>query len=123
MFLFLSKLLPLLVYPVGLSCLLLVLALWGLWRKRRGWAMGSTAIALLILLVSSNSLVAVRLMQSLEWRHLPPEPVPTAEAIVVLGGSTRRAEYPRPWIDLMESGDRVIHGLNSTMPGKRQKSS
>jgi uncharacterized SAM-binding protein YcdF (DUF218 family) len=81
----------------------------------------STAIALVILLVSSNSLVAVRLLQSLEWRHLPPDPVPTAEAIVVLGGSTRRAEYPRPWIDVMESGDRVIHGAQLYNAGKAPK--
>jgi uncharacterized SAM-binding protein YcdF (DUF218 family) len=118
MFLFLSKLLPLLIYPVGLTALCLVLTLWWLWRKRRRWAMGSAAIALLILLLSSNTWVATRLVQSLEWRHLPPAPMPTADAIVVLGGSTRPADYPRPWVDVMEAGDRVLHGAQLYKAGK-----
>lgn len=118
MFLFLSKLLPLLVYPVGLASLLLVLGLWFIWRRRRGWAIGSMAAALLVLLVSSNAWAAMHLLQSLEWRHLPPDPMPTADAIVVLGGSTRPADYPRPWVDMLESGDRVLHGAQLQKAGK-----
>ena len=121
MFLFLSKLLPLLVYPVGLASLFMVLTLWWLWRKRRGRAIGSAAIALLILLISSNAWVATRLVQSLEWRNLPPDPMPMAEAIVVLGGSTRPADYPRPWVDVMEAGDRILHGAQLYNAGKAPK--
>ncbi|MBF2036931.1 MAG: YdcF family protein [Leptolyngbyaceae cyanobacterium T60_A2020_046] len=110
MFLFLSKLLPLLVYPLGLAIALLIAALILLSRNRTRWAMGTIAIALVLLLGSSNAWVATRLMQSLEWQHLSPSPVPRGDAIVVLGGSTRPADYPRPWIDVMESGDRVVHG-------------
>lgn len=121
MFLFLSKLLPLLIYPVGLACFCLGLTLWWIWRRQRLRAMSSAAIALLILLISSNSWVATHLMQSLEWRHLPPDPIPTAEAIVVLGGSTRPADFPRPWIDLMESGDRVLHGIRLYQADKAPK--
>jgi uncharacterized SAM-binding protein YcdF (DUF218 family) len=121
MFLFLSKLLPLLVYPVGLSCVFLVLTLWWIWRKRRLWALSSAAIALLILLVSSNAWVATQLVKSLEWQNLPPEPMPTAEAIVVLGGSTRPADYPRPWVDVMESGDRPLYGAQLYKAGKAPK--
>lgn len=118
MFLFLSKLLPLLVYPVGLVSLCLMVTLWAVWRRRRWWATGSTAIALLVLLISSNTWVATHLVQSLEWRNLPPDPVPTADAIVVLGGSTRPSDYPRPWIDVMEAGDRVLHGAQLYKAGK-----
>lgn len=121
MFLFLSKLLPLLIYPVGLSALLLVLTLWWIWRKRQRLALGSAAIALLILLVSSNAWVATRLVQSLEWRHLPPNPVPTADAIVVLGGSVRPADFPRPWVDVTEAGDRVLYGARLYQAGKAPK--
>ena len=85
MFLFLSKLLPLFVYPLGLSCLLLILAL--LWLKRRPRrAAGAIALALAILLLSSNGWVSAYLTRSLEWRHLPPVEIPEAQAIVVLGG-------------------------------------
>lgn len=121
MFLFLSKLLPLLVYPVGLASLLLVATLWALWRRQRRLATVSTSLALIVLLVSSNAWVATRLVQSLEWQNLPPDPMPTADAIVVLGGSTRPADYPRPWVDVMEAGDRVLHGAQLYKAGKAPK--
>ncbi|MDB9527693.1 YdcF family protein [Oscillatoria sp. CS-180] len=121
MFLFLSKLLPLLIYPLGLASLLMLLTLWWIWRRRRRLALWSTTIALLVLLVSSNTWVATRLVQSLEWRNLPPETLPNAAAIVVLGGSTRPADYPRPWVDMMESGDRVLHGAQLYKAGKAPK--
>ena len=121
MFLFLSKLLPLLVYPVGLSSLMMGLTLWWIWRRRQRWAMTSAAIALFILLASSNAWVATELVKSLEWRYLPPVPVPEADAIVVLGGSTRPADYPRPWVDVLESGDRVLYGAQLYKAGKAPK--
>ncbi len=121
MFLYLSKLLPLLVYPVGIACVCLILCLWWIWRQQRTWAMGSAAIALLVLLIGSNAWVSTNLVKSLEWRHLPPEPMPTADAIVVLGGSTRPADYPRPWVDLLQSGDRILHGAQLYNAGKAPK--
>jgi uncharacterized SAM-binding protein YcdF (DUF218 family) len=121
MFLFLSKLLPLLVYPLGLAVALLGITIGLAWRRRPRWAIATATTALLILLLSSNAWVATRLTQSLEWRHLPPNPVPTADAIVVLGGSTRSAIYPRPWVDLMESGDRVLHGIRLYQAGNAPK--
>jgi uncharacterized SAM-binding protein YcdF (DUF218 family) len=83
--------------------------------------MGSAAIALLVLLIGSNAWVSTNLVKSLEWRHLPPEPMPTADAIVVLGGSTRPADYPRPWVDLLQSGDRILHGAQLYNAGKAPK--
>lgn len=35
--------------------------------------------------------------------------MPVAEAIVVLGGATKSAFFPRPTVDLSESGDHVIY--------------
>lgn len=109
MFLFLSKLLPLLIYPLGLATLLLTVALI-LLRRRPRWSAAGIFAAVLLLVVSSNSAVASTVMRSLEWRHLPISPLPQAEAIVVLGGSIKSQEPPRPWIDVMEQGDRVLHG-------------
>ncbi len=118
MFFFLSKLLPLLVYPLGFSCALLVatiaLMAWG----KKWAAIATTALALTLLLISSNAWVAVHLAKSLEWQHLPPSPMPTADAIVVLGGGTRSAHYPRPWVDLSEAGDRVLHGIRLYQQGR-----
>ena len=70
MFLFLSKLLPLFIYPLGLSCILLVVALVMLWKKPR-FAAIPIASALVILLVTSNNWVALSLMRSLEWQNTP----------------------------------------------------
>jgi uncharacterized SAM-binding protein YcdF (DUF218 family) len=109
MFLFLSKLLPLLLYPLGLASLLLVVALILLWRRPR-WAAAAIASALALLVVSSNSWVATGMIQSLEWRHLPASPLPQADAIVVLGGAIKPQHPPRPWVDVTEQGDRVLHG-------------
>lgn len=108
MFLFLSKLLPLFIYPLGLSCILLVVALVMLWKKPR-FAAIPIASALIILLVTSNNWVALSLMRSLEWQNTPNQ-LPQAEAIVVLGGSTKSQFFPRPGVDLSEEGDRVLYG-------------
>jgi uncharacterized SAM-binding protein YcdF (DUF218 family) len=109
MFLFLSKLLPLLVYPLGVALLLMVAALILLWKRPR-WAAGAIVAAGLILVISGNGAVASAMMRSLEWRYLPPPSLPQAEAIVVLGGAIKTQEPPRPWIDVTEQGDRVLHG-------------
>ncbi|MEM9088970.1 MAG: YdcF family protein [Cyanobacteria bacterium P01_F01_bin.53] len=106
---FLSKLLPLFIYPLGLSSLLMVLGLVWLWKhpKRASWAI---ALAFFILFFSSNTLVSNKLVSTLEWQYFPPDPVPTADAIVVLGGATETALPPRPWVEVLSAGDRILYG-------------
>lgn len=120
MFLFLSKLLPIFLYPLGLSCLLLLLALVLLWKRPR-WAALSILLTLALLLGTSNGFAAGRMLQSLEWQHVPSGDLPTADAIVVLGGATRPQLAPRPWVDLAEEGDRVLHGAKLYREGKAPK--
>jgi uncharacterized SAM-binding protein YcdF (DUF218 family) len=109
MFLFLSKLLPLFVYPLGLSCILLIVAAITLWFSRR-WTVILISLAFLILLISGNGWVSQTLVKSLEWQNLPPLELPQAAAIVVLGGGTKPPIPPRPWVDVSEAGDRILHG-------------
>ena len=104
---FLSKFLPQFVYPLGLACLLLVLSL--LLEKRvrlRRWAV---VLALVVLVVGGNIWVAQGLTRSLEWRYLPPEKMPTADVIVLLGGGTAPADYPRSMVEVNSAGDRVLY--------------
>lgn len=108
MFLYLSKLLPLFFYPLGLACLCLLVALFMLWKRPRTAAL-AIALALILLLFTSSGWVSRSLVQSLEWQNLPLTEIPTAEAIVVLGGATKSALPPRPFVDLNEAGDRVIY--------------
>lgn len=117
MFLFFSKLLPLFFYPLGVVCWLLVVALILWWRKSR-FVPIPVLTALLVLLLSSNSWVANSLVQSLEWQHIPQGALPTADAIVVLGGATRSKSPPRPSVDLSEAGERVLYGAQLYREGK-----
>ncbi|HEY9821775.1 MAG TPA: YdcF family protein [Candidatus Sericytochromatia bacterium] len=117
MFLFLSKLLPLFLYPLGLACLLMVVALVMWWRRSRLVPVPIT-LALILLLVGSSGWVANGLTKSLEWQYIPRGALPTADAIVVLGGATKSAFPPRPAVDLSESGDRVLYGAQLYREGK-----
>ena len=117
MFFFLSKLLPLFVYPLGLACILVFSGLI-LWHNRPKLATLLQLSAILILWLASTSSVSNSLLRSLERYYLPPNPMPTAEAIVVLGGATRAPIPPRPWIDLQEASDRVVHGAQLYLSGQ-----
>ena len=110
MFLFLSKLLPLFLYPLGLSCLLLVFTLILLWKKRSRLALIPVTLTLLILCLTSSAWVSNAIVESLEFQYSTQGELPTADAIVVLGGATESALPPRPWIEIREEGDRVLYG-------------
>lgn len=115
MFLFLSKLLPLFVYPLGLACVLLAIAI--LLRRRRG----QTALLIGILLVlwlGGNRWVEYGLVHSLESRHPAPTPLPSAPVIVVLGGGTRAGDPPRPFSEISEAGDRLLYAALLYKQGK-----
>jgi uncharacterized SAM-binding protein YcdF (DUF218 family) len=107
MFIFLSKILPLFLYPLGLACLLLFIALVISW-KQLSWSQLPIALALIVLLVSSNGWVQNFLVRSLEGQNLPTQ-LPNADAIVLLGGATKSATKPRPMVDVSEQGDRVLY--------------
>ncbi|HEX2980512.1 MAG TPA: YdcF family protein [Anaerolineaceae bacterium] len=116
MFVFLSKLLPLLVYPLGLAALLLIGSL-VVWRRPR-LARWLIILALALLWLGSNRWLANSLARSLEWQYLPPEEIPTAEVIVVLGGGTEPGLYPRSGAEVNSAGDRVIHAARLYHQGK-----
>ena len=115
-FLFLSKLLPLFFYPLGFACLVLIIALLIGWKYPR-WGYFPVALALVTLLLTSNSWVSNYLVKSLEWQNLPLANIPEAEAIVILGGATKSALPPRPMVDLNEQGDRIIYGAKLYQDG------
>lgn len=107
MFVFLSKFLPPLLYPLGLAILLVALAL--ILHKRTRLRNSALVLALMILLVASNGWVAQSLVRSLEWRYLPQGEIPSAEVIVLLGGGTEPASAPRPMVEMNGAGDRILY--------------
>jgi uncharacterized SAM-binding protein YcdF (DUF218 family) len=107
MMIFLSKFLPLFVYPLGLACLIILAVL--LIVRQPGWQRALLIVALLALWLGGNRWVAMGLARSLEWRYLPPDPIPQAQVIVLLGGGTQSASYPRSMVEVNNAGDRVLY--------------
>lgn len=118
MFLYLSKLLPLLFYPLGLACGILLLALL---IKSTKWQKGLLAAALALLYLASNHWVALGLARSLEWQYLPEMPLPEGEIIVVLSGGTQSASLPRQMVEINQAGDRIFYAVHLYRQGKASR--
>src|SRR4051794_11412667 len=116
MFIFLSKILPLFVYPVGLASIFLITAL--IFYRRRRIQVTCIVLALAVLLFFGNSWVSFSLVSSLEWRYLPMGELPKAQAIVLLGGGTRPQLPPRPMSETNEAGDRIGYAAKLYKEGK-----
>lgn len=116
----LTKLIPLLIYPLGLVFLSLLIALLWLWRRRETGGVILVALSLLVILISSNGYTASWLYRSLESRYppVPIEDVHTADAIVVLGGGLGAPLPPRLHADLNGASDRYLHGTRLYKAGK-----
>ena len=117
---FLSKLLPQLVYPLTVSLSLLVLAFLLLIVGRRQFVGICLALSMAILWIASTPPFAQALTVRLERQHMPiaVSESPSADAIVVLGGSVGLATPPRIVADLKESSDRVLHSARLYNAGK-----
>jgi uncharacterized SAM-binding protein YcdF (DUF218 family) len=118
--LFLTKLLPILVYPVGatvwLTLLGTVLMLLG-YRKTGG---SIAVFAALLLWACSTPIVAEHVAGALE-RQYPARSMAetaTADVAIVLGGGVRPPTPPRLDADLADAGDRVVHAARLYRAGK-----
>lgn len=116
MFLFLSKFLPNWIYPLGLALIILFTSF--LLKGKNRWQTRLTLAAIVVLWLGGNDSVSRALAKSLEWQNLPNGTLPPADAIVVLGGGTEPADYPRPMVELNSAGDRVIYGAMLFKQGK-----
>lgn len=106
---FLSKLIPLFVYPAGLASLLLIVALI-FWKRRKfsGWMV---ILALAVIFICGNRWVSMGIVRSLEQQYLPQETYEQADVAVILGGGTDPFQYPRSIAEVNGAGDRVIYGV------------
>ncbi|MCS7246635.1 MAG: YdcF family protein [Anaerolineales bacterium] len=119
MFVFLSKVLPPLIYPLGMSTVLLLCASLLYRFPRLSRSMVWTAF--LLLWLGGNRLVAYHLARALEWQYLPPESVPEVEVMVVLGGGTLAAAPPRVMPEVNGAGDRLLYAARLYHEGKAAK--
>jgi uncharacterized SAM-binding protein YcdF (DUF218 family) len=120
LYVYLSKLLPLMVLPVGLVIILLSAALLLAWLKRRRSSLACLAVALVWLWVCSTPFVAGSLYKWLEGDYPPMalDEIPTGDCIVVLGGAVGQALRPRVDVEITEATDRVYRAAQLYRAGK-----
>jgi uncharacterized SAM-binding protein YcdF (DUF218 family) len=114
---FLSKLLPQLIYPLGLGLLLQLIAIGG--RKRR-WALPLSITGWLVIAIPAMPVVSDALLKQLEDQaaSLTPQTIPHADAVLVLGGGIRPAPPAGLGIEMKEAGDRLLCGWRLWGKGK-----
>jgi uncharacterized SAM-binding protein YcdF (DUF218 family) len=113
---FLYSLLLKLLYPTSITLLLLAAA--ALLPHRHTARRVCRTVAVLVLLVSGNGFVVADLTRRLEGQYLPRDPVPHADAIVVLSGGVLGKMPPRPSIEVGDAGDRLLYGAALFKQGK-----
>ena len=113
----LSKLLPLLVYPLGLGLLLQLAGLGSRRRPTLSRALGASGIAMVWLF--AMPIASRQLIWGLEERAaaLTPKTIPSADAVVVLGGGLWPAVPPRTNAEVNERGDRLLTGVRLMQKG------
>jgi uncharacterized SAM-binding protein YcdF (DUF218 family) len=116
LFIFLSKFLPIFVYPLGFSILLILIGL--LFVRKARTLKKLILISMLILWTFSTAPVSQALARSLEWRYDYPEVIPDADLIIVLGGGTEPAIAPRSFVEVNSAGDRVLAAAHLYQQGK-----
>jgi uncharacterized SAM-binding protein YcdF (DUF218 family) len=117
--LYLSKLIPLFIYPLGFALVLSILAA-GILGMSPRLARVFLFVAVIVLWGASTPFIADYLGLTLE-RQYPPvsvEETPTADAIVVLGGAVAGVEPPRITVDMSDAADRVLHTARLFRAGK-----
>ena len=120
LYIYLSKLLPLVVLPVGIVVILLSLALVLIVRSKRKASATALIMALLVLWVSSMPIVASTLYRKLEQDYPPVAlaDISNGDCIVLLGGVIGPALPPRVDIELSETIDRVYKAAELYRAGK-----
>jgi uncharacterized SAM-binding protein YcdF (DUF218 family) len=109
MYITLSKLIAVFIYPSGLILILGLLGLCLFLAQRARAAQKALAAALLVFLIAANPLVAGWLLNSLEkdFPPLNPNSAPYADIIVLLGGGLGLPLPPRKTPQLVSGSDRL----------------
>ena len=118
--LFVSKLLPQLIYPLGLFIWLTIAGGVLAWLGRRRLGVAVLSVAVFVLWVASTPVFSGSIRAALERSYLPVSvsESPVADAIVVLGGAVSGPAYPRVDLELDDAADRVLHAARLYRAGK-----
>jgi uncharacterized SAM-binding protein YcdF (DUF218 family) len=118
--LFLTKLLPVFLYPVGAAIALLLLAAMASGLGRGRVAAGLAGAAVLLLWGASAPIVGNWAYGTLEGQY-PSRPIAEtadAEVAIVLGGAVLQPVAPRVTAEFSEAGDRIVHAVRLYKAGK-----
>ena len=117
--LYLSKLIPLFIYPLGFALVLASLAT-GILGVSAGLARLLLFVAILVLWGASTPILSEYLRLTLEGQYPPVavDTTPTADAIVLLGGAVGGPAPPLITFDLLDTADRVLHTARLYRAGK-----
>lgn len=118
----LAKILPLLVYPLGLGLLLQLLGLAAAPRgsgRRRLASLWLSGTGVGLIWVFAMPFTSRQLIWGLEEQAaaLTPRQLPRADAVVVLGGGLRPGLPPRQGVEVAEGGDRLLRGVQLVRRG------
>ena len=106
----LSKILPLLFFPVGFACLAGAVAAVLAWTGRRRSAAVASLLGAGVLYLASLEPVSQALLRGLEGRYPPSPEYPKSPAIVILGGAGVARVPPRLLPETNAYGDRLAFG-------------
>jgi uncharacterized SAM-binding protein YcdF (DUF218 family) len=120
MYVYLSKILPLFVMPLGVTLFLGLVALILLRKGKIRTATGFVAVAMVYLWVMATPIVGEGLLRRVE-SAFPPVPmskVPEAGCMIVLGGVLQAPAPPRIDVEFNDSVDRVYKAAELYQAGK-----
>ena len=120
MSLFLTKLLPVFVYPLGAALLLGAFAFVLIAARFRRIGLALLGITLVSLWIAATPAFANWLLSRLEAQYpaVQVERLPEADAIILLGGVLGQPLPPRVYAELSESADRVLGAFRLYRAGK-----
>ncbi len=115
MFFILSKVLAPLLQPLTYIVLFTLLAL--LFHRRPRASKTCLLLALLCAFVFSTPFLPNALTRALEYRYMPPDPLPHADAVIVLSGMVVLELSTPEKIEFGESVERILEGIRLVKQG------